>query len=247
MKIVMDGFPRCHSRLAFTLVELLVVMAIVAILASLLLPSLGAAKARARTVQCQSNLRQLGLALESYTTDTGRYPRLHTAAFTYAWPGDLLGHLSGSVGVFRCPSTSADFAWVTNTHGTDGVFPYNLNYQSQFSYGYNHMGTLNVSGLGLDLGPDGLSANRVKNPADMLALGDSDGDGFGEGFISYYRLPILSFVPHAPGDRHSAGANVVFCDGHVEWAKQSKWIERSPAVARRWNNDNQPHWETWGR
>jgi prepilin-type processing-associated H-X9-DG protein len=46
-------------------------------------------------------------------------------------------------------------------------------------------------------------------------------------------------------DRHRRGANLVFCDGHVEFAKQNKWIESTAFARRRWNNDNQPHPETW--
>ncbi|MBI2948191.1 MAG: hypothetical protein HYY23_11130 [Verrucomicrobia bacterium] len=44
---------------------------------------------------------------------------------------------------------------------------------------------------------------------------------------------------------HSHGANIVFCDGHVEYAKQQKWLRATEAMRRRWNNDHEAHPETW--
>jgi len=56
-------------RTGFSLIELLVVLAIVVIVASLLLPAIGLVRSSARATQCQSNLRQIGLGCDAYSND----------------------------------------------------------------------------------------------------------------------------------------------------------------------------------
>lgn len=95
-------------RRGFTLIELLVVIAIIAILAAILFPVFGRAREQARKSSCQSNLRQIGLALQMYCQDSdGILPTL--AAQPSVAPGvpvvtDVLRPYTKNVQIFRCPS-----------------------------------------------------------------------------------------------------------------------------------------------
>jgi prepilin-type processing-associated H-X9-DG protein len=57
-------------------------------------------------------------------------------------------------------------------------------------------------------------------------------------------FPINLLAELKPG-RHNAGANAVFCDAHVEYAKVKVWLEKSERMRQRWNNDHLAHPETW--
>ena len=90
-----NGLAKGRSRLAFTLVELLVVVAIIGILIALLLPAVQAAREAARRAQCQNNLKQLGLSLLNYESSMKCFP-----------PGYICNTLSGA------PTTTRGWSWV---------------------------------------------------------------------------------------------------------------------------------------
>ena len=99
-------------RKYFTLIELLIVIAIIALLAGLLMPALNTAREQAKRIACRSNLKQLGIAIQSYTDDfKGIFPRvavmksIETDPEVPALQEVLAPQLGGENSkVFRCPA-----------------------------------------------------------------------------------------------------------------------------------------------
>jgi prepilin-type N-terminal cleavage/methylation domain-containing protein len=90
---------------AFTLVEMLTVMGIIAILAALLIPAVSTSRERSRIAYCANNLGQIGKALMSYMNDNkDRFPSLVVNIRYSAWDVALIPYLGGVSNVFACPS-----------------------------------------------------------------------------------------------------------------------------------------------
>ena len=128
--------PRRAS--AFTLIELLIVIAIIAVLISILLPALGSARDSGRLVMCQSNLRQLGLAMTMYADDNNEqiwhsrdWARLgpnNVPVDQRELPGHLYDYVDNSDKINECPSNQRRDSTGTgqggNFYGSDAVLDF---------------------------------------------------------------------------------------------------------------------------
>jgi prepilin-type processing-associated H-X9-DG protein/prepilin-type N-terminal cleavage/methylation domain-containing protein len=246
MNDAVDASAHQSTRAAFTLIELLTVIAIIGILAALILGGLSSAKKKARRVQCMNNVHQLGLALQGFVTGNDAFPLVvnpdffhgkyteHSSSWVAALQHSELEasgkRLQSSVwlyqGVWKCPSANKPSDWPPN----DGYV----------NYGYNAFGvTMQTDTVSLGIGghnvwgPPGIPGStnlpappvkqsEVISPSEMLAIGDSfygGNDMIKDGG---------SFLGRTSGSqdyvastkrvyaRHQGKANVVFCDGHVE-------------------------------
>ncbi|MDB6053897.1 MAG: prepilin-type N-terminal cleavage/methylation domain [Verrucomicrobiales bacterium] len=183
-------------RLGFTLLELLMVIAIIAILAGLLLPSFTRAKARGQRITCLSNLREIGIGFQMFANDHNhQYPPLvpqrDGGTYEVAATSDALAHflsISNEIvtpKVLACPSDSRIAA-----QNWKSINKTNVSYAVFLDASPNVSATPLCADRNISMGGTGSDVLAVDNPA-----------------LAYWTSEL-----------HSHAGNILFGDAHVEQA-----------------------------
>ena len=197
------------KRRGFTLIEILVVIAIIALLAAIIFPAFGLAREKARSAACQSNLKQLGAAMTMYIQDYERYPRAVDPVDKYApqiWQAqaeaagfdvanmDLLTVAMDSYlknpQVWKCPSDSG--------FDTPDDITFRLKNETTYPSCFEKYGTSYF--YRTQLAFLNLSDDFLKSPAETNILFDGHGEWHATGVLSW----------------RDSRYNVLFGDGHVK-------------------------------
>ena len=228
MALIKKEYPEMRNQSVkyFTLIELLIVVAIIAILAAMLLPALNRARAAAQATFCKNNLKQMMVALSQYQTDNNDYntwglydwKSVFISLYPYIYSSDIpTGYTWWAnpfkPAIFKCPS---------------GRYQHSFDYAMASSYGFNYTGYI-TGGVPYrrifgywstsQNDPPG-KVTGIRRPSLVFGLGDgrmiinataSSSDWSSPGGST----PLGSDPTEKVEIRHQGKVNVSYMDGHV--------------------------------
>jgi prepilin-type N-terminal cleavage/methylation domain-containing protein/prepilin-type processing-associated H-X9-DG protein len=210
----------------FTLIEMLIVVAIIGLLAAILFPVFGRVRENARRTSCLSNLKQLTLAISLYTQDNDEYLPSYLNNNVPWW--DQCKSYIKSTQVLQCPSRPGiNIAYGWNYTGWTASTP------ADFGLGHILPDTGNARNAPVLVG-------RVQDPSQMFMIGDGrattgSNNGNFPADNSNYAASFIgpgADLSYASTTVHLEGMNMGYVDGHVKWMKTT--LMASPLVRSSW-------------
>jgi prepilin-type N-terminal cleavage/methylation domain-containing protein/prepilin-type processing-associated H-X9-DG protein len=227
-------------RHGFTLVELLIVIAIITILAAMLLPAISRSKARAQAIMCMNNSKHLALAWTMYSTDNndrlaynqGGDPTTRTFAPPQSpnWVNNIMDwelstddtnvnfvgisilapYAGFSAGIYHCPSDHALSGVQKSAGWTSRVRSVSMNAMVGDPGSLLHAG-VNASNPTLE---QFLYESDIRDPSSIFVFLDEHPDSINDG--SFLNTPGLLEWTDLPASYHNGGGSFSFADGHTE-------------------------------